>query len=227
MTTSASLIERHPGVVDLAIRNREGIQSYRIGAAVSLDTAYAGATTIATVPKGSVTRSKTLRRNRVNWVEESNRGLTRFSYAPADYASTTVPGDTDISFVRITEIDSAGTVLPAGPILVVPPPGFFVAGRVMLNLSGTAPNVAGLANNLPPPTAMRVDFPKFADRIEIFNDGGSSLYVAFGLGTQEIEIPSAKDMRFLEVGASEIFLRGQGGTTAFRLTAALVNGIQG
>jgi hypothetical protein len=226
MTTSAQLIERHPGVVDLALRNRAGISAYRVGSAVSLDAAYAGTTELETILQGRTFRSRTLKRNGINFVQETNRGLTRVTYDPVDYASATVPGDTDISFVRIAEVDGAGTVLPEGPILVVPPPGFFAFGRAVLNLNGTAPDVAGRANNLPPADAMRVDLPKLADEVTIFNDDAVSLFIAFDLGTQEIEVPAGESLTFVEAGVSEIFLRGGGAVAIFRLISALVNGIQ-
>ena len=226
MTTAASLIERHPGFVDLAIRSRDGVQSYVISAAVSLDAAYAGATAMKTLQRGVSFRSKTLRRKMVEWLEESNRGLTRFTFDPRDYASTTIPGDSDVTFIRVSEV-VGGTTEGAGPILVVPPPGFFSSGRSILNLSGTAPNVSGRSNHLPSPSGMRIMLPKFADRVDIFNDdGANSLFVAFGLGTQEVEVPKGTEIKFLEAGASEIIVRGQGGTVAFRLVLSVVNGIQ-
>lgn len=220
-----SLVERHPSVVDLAVRSRAGIQSYQFGAAVSLDAAYAGTTVLFTVRRGQTFRSPTLLRSRVNLVGETNRGLIRASYDPKDYASATVPGDPDISFVRVAEIDNAGTVLPEGPILVVTPPGFFTSGRANLTLNGTAPAVAGLPNNLPPQDSMWVDLPKFSTDITVHNDGGSPLAVSFGTGRQELLIPAGEAKLFPESGASIVSLRGDGGATAFRATFALVNGL--
>lgn len=221
----ASLVERHPGVVDLAVTSRPSVESYQFGAAVTLDAAYVGVTTLFRVPRGQSFRSPTLLRNRVNLVGESNRGLTRASYDPSDYASATVPGDTQISFVRVTEIDHSGASLPPGPILVVPPPVFWVAGRQNLSLNGTAPNVAGLANNQPPQNAMWVDFSRFAKDITVFADGGSPIAVSFGEGRQEFVIPASESFTFKETGATIMSLRGVGGTSAFRVVAALINGL--
>jgi len=226
MSVYAQLVERHQGVVDLAIRNRAGVVSYLVNAAVTLDAAYAGTTNMFSVPHGRDFRSPTLQRNRKNLVAETRRGLTRIAYDPVDYASVTVPGDSQISFVRIAEVNFAGTTLPEGPILVVPPPGFFVAGRATIPLTGTAPNIAALPNGTPPANAMRIDLPKYADEITIFNDGGASLFIAFGLGQPEVEVPTATSLTFPEAGVSEVFLRGDGAAVAFRLLAALVNGIQ-
>ena len=223
--TSAHLIERHKGVVDLSVTTRAGVHSYQFGAAVSLDAAYIGTTLMFTVLQGRTFRSDTLQRNRVNLVGETHRGLTRGSYAPKDYASATIPGDSDISFVRIADVDNAGTVLPEGPILVVTPPGFFTAGRTSLTLNGTAPDVSGLANDLPPVDSMWVDLPKFATDVTIDNDGAAPLAVSFGVGRQEFLIPSGETKTFPQSGASLVSFRGEGGTATFRATFALVNGL--
>jgi hypothetical protein len=227
---SAQLIERHPNVVDLSVRSRPGIQSYVFGGAVSLDAAYAGTTAMFTVARGRTFRSPTLRRNRVNLVGERSYGLTRASYDPVDYASATIPGDNLISFLRVAEVDNAGTTLPEGPILVIPPPAFFVAGRANLTLNGTAPDVAGLANDIPPleegsTGAMWIDIPKFATAITFHNDGAAPLAVAFGHGRQEFLIPPGEVKTFPQSGVSLVGLRGEGGATAFRATLALVNGL--
>ena len=228
MIISAHLIERHKGVVDLMVRNRPGIASFVFGAALTLDDAYAGTTTMFTILNGSTFRSITLRRNKINRVEETFHGQTRASYDPNDYASATIPGDSDISFVRVAEVDLGGNNLGEGPILVVPPPGFFRSGRSNLVLNGSAPNVVGLDSNLPPPDTMWIDFPRFSDEITIYNDdGANSLFVSFGQGLQEVEIEFSESMTFTKAGATEILIRGEGGAVDFRIVAALVNGIQG
>lgn len=227
MSASAQLVERHAGVVDLAVRNNPSYVSFRLGGAVSLDAAFAGTTQMVDVLVGRDFRSRTLRKNRINWVEERNRSLTRITVDPNDYASATIPGDGTIAFYRVQGIDSTGTAAPEGPILVVPPPGFFVSGRRDLILNGTAPSVAGLANNQPPPGAMQVDLPEFADRIIIYNDGGAPLFVSLGAGTQELEIANGESHTFVQAGASLLSLRGDGGTAVFRAVCSLINGIQG
>jgi hypothetical protein len=227
MTTSASLLERHPGVIDLSIRNRPGVQSYQLGAAVSLDVAFAGTTPLVTVGQGRTFRSLTLQRNKVNLVGESLRGLTRIAYDPVDFASPAVPGDAALCFLRVAEIDLAGVTLPEGPILVVPAPGFFGSGRSSLFLNGTAPNLVGEPNNMPTADGLIIDLPRFVDEITIFNDdGANSLFIALSLSTQELEVPFGTSLTVPEAGATEILLRGAG-ATPFRLLCTLVNGIQG
>ena len=221
------LVERHPGIVDLAIRNRDGIFGYRVKGAVDLNTAYSGGSSMITVSRSQTFISRTLRQKKIGVVPESNRGLTRITYDPADFASATIPGDSDIAFLTVEEEVGGGTFLAEGPVLVVPPPGFFSAGRRNLILNGSAPDVAALANNLPPQTAMRIVFPRYVDTLVIYADGTNAIRVSFGQGLQEISIPAGQSMSFGEVGTDEIYLCGQGGASAFRLISTMVNGIEG
>lgn len=227
------LIERKPGVVNLAVRTTAGAKSYSFGAALSLNAAFAGATTMFEVPANGTFSSPTLRKSKVNAVYESNRGLTRVQFAPVDYASATIPGDTYTTFVRVQERDAAGTLLAAGPILVVPPGDFFWTNRRSLVLNGTAPNVSGLgANNYPPAGVMRFVLPQFASHLKIMNTGATNtLYVSFGQGLQETPIPPTAAgvpvvaVDFWQAGSAELFVRAEGGTTPFTVIAAVVNGI--
>jgi hypothetical protein len=228
LSLKANLIERHQGVISLAVRNNPNYVSFRFADALTLDAAYASPATLFDRPVGSTFRSKTLRLNGINRVLERNAGLTRVVFDPVDYASATVPGEGQPHFIRVAGIDTAGGVSPFGPILVVPKAGFLSSGRRSLILNGTAPNVAGLASNLPPQDAMWVDLSEFADEIEVFNtDGANDLFFSMGPGTQEILIASGSSKVFKQAGASLVSFRGDGATASFSMTAVLVNGIQG
>lgn len=226
------LIERKPGIVNLAVRTTAGAKSYVFGAALTLDAAFAGVTSMFEVPANGSFSSPTLRKSKVNAVQESNRGLTRVQFAPVDYASATVPGDTYTTFLRVRERNTAGALLAAGPILVVPPGDFFAASRRSLTLSGTAPNVSGLGyNGFPPPGVMRFVLPRYADHIQVLNTGGTNtLYVSFGQGLQEVPIPPTGAgapvvaVSFWQAGSVEVFVRSAGGTTPFTVIAAVTNG---
>ncbi len=226
MTTSAQLIERYPGFVDLAIRNRSAVASYTIGGEVTLDGAYAGVTNMVTVPKGSLFRSRTLRIQKINRVEESNRGLTRIQYDPNDYASPTLPGDSVVGFIRVIENDYAGLALPPGPILVVPPSGYLKSGKSTLLLEGTAPNVPSPGNGLPSPSSLWIEYPRFLEEVRVYNDGGNGIYISPGIGSPEMEVLAGTQVQIHSWGTNEILIRGEGGTSAFRIQGVLVNGIQ-
>ena len=227
MGTSAQLIERSPGFVDLAIRNRASVASYIIGGQVTLDGAYAGVTTMLTIRTGATFRSKTLRRNNQNRVEESNRGLTRIQYDPNDYASVTLPGDGVVGFIRVVEVDHAGTSLPAGSILVVPPAGYLKAGKSTIFLSGTAPDVGSPGNGLPSENSMWIELPRFLEEVRVYNDGAKDIYISPGIGFPEMGIPAGTSVQIKEHGTNELLLRAEGGTSAFRFQGVLINGVQG
>lgn len=227
------LIERKPGIVNLAVRTTAGANSYSFGAALTLDAAFGGTTAMFEVPANGTFSSPTLRKSRANAVYESNRGLTRVQYAPVDYASATIPGDTYTSFVRVQERNQAGTLLAPGPILVVPPGGFFSTSRRSLTLNGTAPSVSGVGyNGFPPPGVMRFVLPRFAGHLQFMNTGGTNtLYVSFGQGLQETPIPPTAagvpvvSVSFWFAGETEVFVRAQGGTTPFTAIASIANGL--
>lgn len=226
------LIERKSGIVNLAVRSTPGAKSYSFGAALSLNAAFAGVTTMFEVPANGTFSSPTLRKSKVNAVYESNRGLTRVQFAPVDYASATIPGDTYTTFVRVQERNAAGALLAPGPILVVPPGDFFWSNRRSLVLNGTAPSVAGAGfNTYPPPGVMRFVLPQFADQLQVMNTGAvNTLYVSFGQGLQETPIPPTAagapivSVPFWQAGSAELFIRAEGGTTTFTVIAAIVNG---
>jgi len=157
----------------------------------------------------------------------SIRNLTRFAYAPEDFVSATVPSDEEIAFIRVSEVDLGGNDLGEGPVLVVPPAGFFASGRNTLFLPGTGPDVSGLANNLPPPDALIIDFPKFIDELNIQNtDGTNSLFVSPGPGLPEREISAGEDITIYQGRAGPLYIRGDSAAVGFQITAVLVSGIQ-
>lgn len=229
MSVAPRLVRRSPGMVDLVIQNRPGVSRYDIAGAVTLNQAYAATTPMFSVAQGRFFSSKRITRAKLSNLAEPNKGLTRSLYDPGDFASATLPGDPDICFIRVTEVDLGGNALPEGPITVIPPPDFFETGRRNLVLVGSAPDLSSRGNNLPPLEGMRVFFPRFADELTVYNEeavGGDDLYFSLGLGLPEMRVPADSSRTFSEAGANEIILRGNGGVVAFSISAAIVNGIQ-
>lgn len=228
MSVVPRLVKRAAGIMDLVIRNRPGVIGYRLSAAKDLDTAFTAPTNFLTVRSGDVFSSPTVQRNRAYRNDGSNRGLTRLWLDINDYASATIPGDTDILYLRVAEQTAAG-FLPDGPILVVPPPDFFETGRRNLVIVGTAPDLPSRGNNLPPEDALRVYLPKFAEELRVYNEGaagGDDLYFSLGIGLVEMRVPAEINRSYAESGANEILLRGSGGAVPFTMSAGIVNGIQ-
>lgn len=238
MAIAPRLVGRHEGIVDLAISNRPSASSYRVSSATSLNNAYSlTATGLMLVPKGDVWRSPRLVRNGRNRCEESNSGLTRIMYDPSDYSAAggSPPGDGVTQYLITEELypDGSSTWLggvagatTAPGILVVPPPDFFATGRASLVLTGTAPAAAALASGFPPPTAMKIALPRYADAVQI-QIATDDAFVSFGPGRQEITITAGTTWEFAEPGASEIYIRCAGGDAAtFQMVCTLVNGLE-
>ena len=222
------LVQRLPGLIEMQVRTDPAIATYRFGAEKTLDGAFSATTAMFDVVAGGNFRSPTLRRTSLGRAEESGMGLTRAAVDLTDYASATVPGDGAIAFIRLTEIDLAGTVLNEGPILVVPPAGFFSSAYRTLTLTGTAPGANATPTTLPPIGAMVLSFPAFVDGLTIYNDEAlNDLYVALGAGVPEIEIPAGESMT-LSNGGTALYLRGQTSTdtAAFRLSATVISGLR-
>ena len=218
--------ERAVGVAQFIVMNRPSISQYRFSAANTVDQAFSAPTTMFTIPKGSWFRSPTLQQNTVSRVEENFRGRTIAQVNFDDYASATVHGDSAINFVRLIEIDSAGTVLPAGPIVVVPPPYFYSSAHRSITLSATAPDVASLATGLPPTGSLILSFPRMCDDLVISNnDGVDTLFVSLGEGMPETSIPPGGTLT-LAFGGTAVYLHGDGGTVDFSLTATVVSGLR-
>lgn len=225
MPTSPRLTYRYERFVELVFMNKADVSAYRVGAANTMDAAFAGTTAMFTVGQGATFQSPSLRKRRVGRSLYTNRGLTVAQYDPEDYwvGGGTLPHDAAGSYLRVSEQNAAGVFRPAGPILIVPPPGFFVTTRPNLTVSGTAPNVAASATGVPPTGALHFVLPRFADSTTITNSGGASIYLSFNSGLPEFEI-LANQTVFLPDGAvSEVFVRGDGAAVPFSAFFAIVN----
>jgi len=224
---SAQLVQRSKGLIDLMVRSQPIFVMYRFAAATTLDDAFTAPVTLFDVQANTQFISRSLRLQRLGFYADRVPKLTRATFDLDDFASPTVPGDGAISYITVAGQPNNAPFLSFGPILVVPPPGFFSTGRRVLNLVGTAPNVGAGANNLPPPGVMNVILPRYADEIHIFNTGANPIFVSFGEGLPEYEIPSAGTnfLYFRQAGVQQLFLRASGGTSAFKVAASIVNGI--
>lgn len=225
MSTVPRLTNRYDRLVEMAVHDRADVRAYRFGAANSLDTAFAGVTAMFTVASGATFRSRSVQRRGLGLSVYENRNLTHVCYDPEDFwaGGGTLPHDAEGAYVRVAEQDAGGTFRPAGPILIVPPPGFFSTTRPNLSVSGTAPNVAATATLTPPDGAMHFVLPRFADSVTVMNRDAASLFVSFNRGLPEVEIPTGETVLLPDAAVSEVFVRGDGATVAFNMYFAIVN----
>lgn len=231
MSTTPNLTLRYDRQVELVMPHRRDLSAFQVGAANTLDAAFAGSTAMFQVRSGQTFRSPSVRRAHRGATQYTNRGLTRAAYDPQDYwvAAGALPADTQQAYVRVAEVDLDGNVLGEGPIFVVPRGGWNNTPRPTMTLSGTAPSVTLPADGTAPPTAMHVVLPQFSDNLRIQNLSTTApLYIAFGPGEPLIQIGFDTTGYYTEVlydgTFKELFLCGSGGTVAFDICASLVNG---
>jgi len=225
MPTIPRLLYRFDHQVIMTIRSKPDVRAYRFKAAHTIDLAYTAPVAMFDARRGAPFRSPAIRRRRLGFTDQTQRGLTRIHYDPQDYQGGIVPPDAHISFVRIAEVANDGTVRPDGPILIVPSPRFLNTPRPALTVAGTAPAVAALPTLLPPPTSMHFVFPRYTDNVKIANLGGVSLFVGTDPGQPEFEIPTGETYTFYDTTLGEVLIRGGGAPVTFTLIASLVNGI--
>ena len=226
MPTVPRLTTHSPGFVELVMRNSSDVSAYRLRAANTLDLAFTSSTAMVTVPRGATYKSRSLRKKRVGTSIYSNRGLTFVQYDPEDFwvAGGNLPHDRDTTFLVVEEQNAAGAFRPEGPILVIPPPGFFSTTRPALIVAGTAPNVAASSTGVPPDGALHFVLPRFADSTTITNsDGANSLFVSFGPDSVEMEILYGQSVLLPDGAVSDVYVRGDGGAVVFTMFLAIVN----
>lgn len=154
--------------------------------------------------------------------------LTRFKFNPADYQTGgavntifTTAGVTDLTPIWLKVIQNnldGSTNTASAPHLILP---FSSQPNRTVLLAGTAPNETSLA------TSLEIQLPMQCNNIQIQNNGGAILFVAFEpTGPEFVVNPLATDFTdFYQTynATSQVFVRGNGATTTFNLVAALRN----
>lgn len=216
MTRSISVNRRKDNLVDLLVPKRDGKTGFRFGAATNFDTAY---TAFATVPNDGLV-SPSVSSVAVNSVGSQFRDHVRFVFDPADYVATAAAlVDTNPFFLRIEARNPDGTFSTAeAGHLILPPP---IEPNRIINLRGTAPTGAALANSL------EIQLPGRCTDFNILNDGAAPLFVAFhptGGEYQVLPVTSAFNAYEQYTGSvSQLFIRGSGGTTTVSMAFTLKN----
>lgn len=231
MTTIPRLLDRLPNRVEMAIRDPgPDVSAFVFGIADTLDNAFSAPNAVFTVPRNGWYRSTSIIRRKWGVTDGSERGLTRVFFDVEDFwqAGGTYPHDPNQFYVTIAEVNAAGVQRPFGPIISVPPPMFYDTPRPTMSLVGTAPNVAGIPTGLPPVGAMAVALPRYSTNIRVKNaepTGGNTLYFSFDDGQPEISMAPGESDIFYDSSVSDIIVRGAGGTAAFEIRCALINGV--
>ena len=231
MTTIPRLLDRLPNRVEMAIRDPgPDVSAFVFGIADTLDNAFSSPNAVFTVNRNGWYRSQSIIRRKWGTTDGSERGLTRVFFDVEDFwqPGGTYPHDPNQFYVTIAEVSAAGVQRPFGPVLAVPPPMFYDTPRPTMSLVGTAPNVAGIPTGFPPVGAMAVALPRYSTNIRVRNaepGGGNTLYFSFDDGQPEISMGPGESDIFYDSSVSDILVRGDGGTAAFEIRCALINGV--
>lgn len=210
MARSLSLLRRRANLVDLSLQARPGVASYQFWWAANFDGAPALFETVPAAGK----RSKTVAE--FGYGDGNYRGQTRFLFNPADYSGL---DDSKPLWLQIKPVSSAGVVGAAEALHLVLP--YSSQPNRPVVLQGGVPAGAGIANSL------ELQLPAQCWNPQVQVDGTADLYLAFEPGGPEYRVPSLQN-EYTTLGTtyasfSQLFLRGQGGSTVISLMASLRN----
>jgi hypothetical protein len=224
---------------------------YRLRVANTLDNAYGpqngvggiGTARIAEVVRGGFFASPSVSAMQLPDNMGTNKSL--FFYDPQDFLGlnagpfdavlvpgAVVPPDDAVSYVRL-QVQPEGGSFPAvapdqnnqGPILIIPPPGFFSVPRPVLTIYGTSPQIVGaLAGQLPPLGSMAFHVPAHGDALVLTNNGPGVLLVAFGEGLPLIPIAVNQPISFTSGMKDVFYVVSAGGNPTFSIMLSIVSG---
>lgn len=233
-----NVLLRSKNLIDLTIPVSPGVEAYRLKGSRNLNDAFgtaggvvgAGADLLFDVLTRSYFRSPSIERRNAGVVEESFRDLTRIIFDLEDYQGpgNNLPLDNEILFLRTLEKHVATGAFPGtdeGPILVVPPRGFFGLKKPGLTLSGSAPGLQGMRGMFPPAGSMHLVLPAYAESITIMNlNPTNSLLISFGQGMPLMEITGLSSIS-PDGEFGEIFIVSplNGSAVDFSIFAEIVN----
>lgn len=200
MAKSLSVYRRRAGLVDLFLVSRTGAKSYTFKASTNFDLA---AVAVQSVPQDGF-RSPTAFDSGVS---DGFRGRTRFTFNPTDYGLD----DTKPIWLRFQQVNVDGTVGADEAFHLIPP--YNPQGRKAVVIAGSAPNGASIAASL------ELQLPHQMQGMELQNNGGQDLYVAFEPGGPEFKVaPLSTGFTNLSINyptVSQLFVRGNGAAVAF------------
>ena len=243
------IVQRSPNFIDLQVRDRPEVSATRLWGANNLTDAYGTwsgsgltgtfGTNFATAEKGTSFVSSTWVQTQL--VEESRRGMIRYYFNPDDFVvpvalpATPMPSDDTMLFVRLQESHvatggylqvAAGAALNKdnpimGPILVIPPAGWWTVTRPGITLAGTAPTNTNCVVGQPPifdetmqkAPPMVIELPRPGGFITIKNTAaGITLWVSAGLGIPMVGL-AAQEQETFEGSIREIVVAGSAACT--------------
>lgn len=200
---------RAPGIVDLLMPKKAGVDGYRILGAKNFDGAFV---TLFTAGLGGGYLDPTVDRGKLHDMPGTNHVRAVFNPDSFGAGDTIDAGlfDNQQFWLQFQPV-VAGVAGAAGPpVLVLPPAQRYNNARVVI--SGDAPNQASVANSLALVLGSRMT------GMSVFNReaAATSLFVAFEAGGPEVEVLPAASHSYFQGGAtSMVWVRGGGAAATF------------
>lgn len=222
-----TLSERKKNYINVVIPLREGVGSYKVFIANTLDNAYNPTTLVEIfeVRHNKTFLSPSIKKSRnPNYELGVNSKITRMVFDPMDYYDPTTNTATDEQqmYLRVQEVDKSGTALALSEILIIPPPNFFMypSGAITLT-SSLIHNHGGVSvGSLPHPTDMTFVVPNYLNffRLHVPAAATHDLLYSPNKGMPYVLIPKGEIFNLFSIANNQLFLASAGaGTTDFNL----------
>lgn len=220
MATIPNILYRAPNLVVMTIPDKAGVSRFRIRAHKTLTgAATAGATDVVfEVDKGAHFKSESVQKKGRGYpyAPGSTRGHAWCAFDPDDFYDPTtagvaqLPPDDQYGFYRVEEFSiAANAYLAEGPILIVPPAGFWStqdpAMALQVSIPQTSGNEADLKGVPAPAAAIRIHMPGALKSGHVRNLDNKVLYYSLGDKAPMARIPNSGEISLFS-GVSDMLV---------------------
>ena len=210
-----TLSERKKNYVNIVIPLKEGVASYKVYVANSLENAYnlPNSVNVFNVNHNKVFLSPSIKKSKNPRYElGTNRKTTRIVFDPMDYYDPTqnLPTDDQQLYLRVEEVNKGGVSSGLSPILVVPPATFFMFPSGSLTLAHSAvPNHNNVsAGSLPSPTDLSFVVPNYLNffRLHVPNGATKNLLYSPSAGMPYVQVTEGDVLNLFSIANNQFFL---------------------
>lgn len=222
-----TLSERKKNYVNVVIPLREGVGSYKVFIANSLDNAYdpTALVEIFEVGHNKTFISPSIKKSRnPNYELGVNSKITRLVFDPMDYYDPTqnTPTDEQQIYLRVQELDKTGVLGALSEILIIPPSNFFMYPSGAITLVSTTVNNHGSVSSgdLPNPTDMTFVVPNYLNFFRLYVPASATHDVLYSpnKGMPYVVIPKGETFSLFSIANNQLFFASAGaGATTFNL----------
>lgn len=191
------VILRRNNLVDLSIKRDPNISKYRFRGHNTLNNSFSSSVEMFEAHSGLHYMSRSIRRNKIGYVEDIKRGYTRVTFNPDDFASSpSLPVGSSTLYLRVEEYNnSLGMYNPPGPVIIIPPEDIWIRSYKTFVLYGSAPPSATQnPGENPAPDVMVINMALFTKSIYLRNlDPSIDIMYSFSEGGPMVPVPPNKE----------------------------------